>query len=155
MSNNFKIEKGDLVVGAGRTYERVNGLTKLQQDLELWLLERIGTDSSTPTYGTSLDGGVINGEEVPSYLGQISTAARVREIEAEVRRVLELYQETQIEKMQTEMAQFRGKHTLEANEILASIDNIQTAIQGDIVIVSVAISTAANTSLQLTIPAQV
>lgn len=154
MSNNFKIERGDLVVGTGRAYERVSGLTKLQQDLQLWLLERIGTDPSTPTYGSSLDGGVIDGKPFPSYIGQLSTQARVNEIEAEVRRVLELYQETQANKMQLEMAQF-GKHTLDANEILSSIDNIQSGIVGDTIVVKVTISTAAYNQLTLTIPAQV
>lgn len=154
MSNNFKIERGDLVIGTGRMYERVSGLTKLQQDLELWLLERIGTDPSTPTYGSALDGGIINGEPFPSYIGQISTQARVREIEAEVRRVLELYQETQINKMQLEMAQF-GKHTLSSDEILATIDNIQSAAQNDLIIIKVNISTASAKQLSITVPAQV
>lgn len=154
MSNNFKIQRGDLVVGSGRMYERVAGLTKLQQDLELWLLEHIGSDPSTPTYGSSLDGGIINGEPFPSYIGQLSTAGRVREIEAEVRRILELYQETQINKMQLEMAQF-GKHTLAADEILATIDDIQSAAQGDLIIVRVRISTASAQQLSITVPAQV
>lgn len=155
MSNNFKISGGDLVVGAGRTYERVSGITKLQQDLELWLLEKIGTDPSTPTYGSSLDGGVIDGVTLPSYIGQSSTDGRVREIIAEVRRLLELYQETQVNKMRLEMAQFSGKHTLTGDEILASIDSVDAAVQADIVIVKVAISTATGNSLTLLVPAQV
>lgn len=154
MSNNFRIQKGDLVVGSGRMYERVAGLEKLQQDLELWLLERIGTDPSTPTYGSSLDGGIIDGEPFPSYIGQLSNDSRVREIEAEVRRVLELYQETQINKMQLEMAQF-GKHTLAADEILATIDDIQSAAMADTIIVKVIISTASTQQLSVIVPAQV
>lgn len=155
MSNNFKIQQGDLVVGTGRAYERVSGLEKLQQDLELWILEKIGTDPSTPTYGSALDGGIINGEPFPSYIGQLSSDARVREIEAEVRRVLELYQETQINKMQSEMAQFGGKHTLRGDEVLASIDSVQAAAQADMIIVRVQLTTAAQTALTLTLPAQV
>lgn len=155
MSNNFKISGGDLVVGAGRVYDRVSGISKLQQDLGLWLLEKIGTDLSTPTYGSRLDGGVIDGEIIQSYIGQSSTDSRVREIIAEVRRVLELYQETQINKMQLEMAQFNGKHTLSGDEILASIDSVDAAIQADLIVVKVIISTGTGNSLTLLVPAQV
>lgn len=155
MSNNFKISSGDLVVGAARAYERVSGIAKLQQDLELWLLEKIGTDPSTPSYGSRLDGGVIDGVALQSYIGQSSTDDRVREIIAEVRRILELYQETQINKMQLEMSQFNGKHTLSGDEILASIDSVDAAIQADIVVVKVGISTGTGNSLTLLVPAQV
>lgn len=150
----MRISSGDLVVGSKRAYESVTGSAKLQQDLELWLLEKVGTDPSTPTYGSSLDGGVIGGETFPSFIGQSTTQARIREIESEIRRVLELYQETQLTKMQSEMAQFRGKHTLGADEVLVSIDSIEAAVQGDLVIVKVGVSTPV-TTLSLIIPAQV
>jgi len=153
MSNNFKIANGDLVVQS-RSYDRVSGLQKLQQDLILWILEHIGTDPSTPTYGSSLDGGVIDGSPVPSFIGEQPTQARIQQIVSEVRRVLELYQQTQINKMQLEMSIFRGKHTLSADEVLASVDSINAVVEGDQVIVQVGISTASNQSLLLTIPAQ-
>ncbi len=153
-ANNFRIAKGDLVV-TDRTYDRVEGTSKLTQDLILWILERIGTDPATPTYGSTLDGGIIDGQLVPSFIGQVNTSARMREIAAEVRRVLELYQETQITKMQLEMALFQGKHTLNGDEILDTIDSIEAKLSGDLILVRVGITTASGRSLQMIIPAEV
>jgi len=152
-ANNFRIAKGDLVV-TDRTYSRVEGVSKLTQDLVLWLLERIGTDPATPTYGSTLDGGVIDGKPVQSYIGVPGSVARMREIAAEVRRVLELYQETQIQKMQLEMALFQGKHTLAGDEVLETIDSINATISGDLIVVKVELTTASGKSLQLLVPVE-
>lgn len=150
-ANNFRIAKGDLVV-SNRTYERTEGVGKLTQDIALWLLERIGTDPSTPTYGSTLDGGVIDGVAVQSQIGSVNGPARLREISAEVRRVLELYQQTQIEKMQLEMALFQGKHTLMADQVLDSIDSIQASQTADLIVVRVTVTTLSGQTLTLLVP---
>lgn len=155
MSNSFKITAGDLSVGTGRSFERVSGAAKLAQDLRLWVLERIGTDPATPTYGSALDGGIIDGQEVPSYIGQLVSGARVAEIQAEVYRLLESYQQVQLQKMQDEMALFNGKHTLSADEVLASIESVDTAVSYDMIIVKVTIITAGDNSINILIPTQV
>ena len=152
-ANNFKIAKGDLVI-SDRTYTRVEGVAKLEQDLMLWILERIGTDPATPTYGSTLDGGIIDGQPVQSHIGATSTDARMREIASEVRRVLELYQETQISKMQLEMALYQGKHTLSGDEVLEKIDSIAATRSADLIIVKVGITTAGGKSLQMIIPTE-
>lgn len=155
MSKSFKIVSGDLSVGAGRSFELVEGSNKLAQDLRLWILERIGTDPATPTYGSALDGGIIDGQEIPSFIGQPITSARISEIQTEIYRILELYQQTQLEKMQTEMALFNGKHTLSGSEVLASIDSVDTAASGDIIIARVTVSDAADNQFNILIPVQV
>jgi hypothetical protein len=66
MSYSLRVEGGDLVVGNKRALEVVTGKEKLFQDLKLWLLERVGTDPSTPTFGSRLDGGVVDGQIIPS-----------------------------------------------------------------------------------------
>lgn len=154
MASNFRIAKGDLVV-SGRAYDRVDGSAKLMQDLMLQILERIGTDPSTPTYGSTLDGGVIDGQPVDAFVGGPSTSARARGISAEVRRVLEQYQELQIQKMNLEMSLNNGKHTLSADQVLESIDSIETSLVADMIVVRVGVSTRSGLSLQMTVPVEV
>lgn len=152
-AGNFKIHKGDLVV-TSRGYDRVEGSDKLMQDLALWILERIGTDPSTPTYGSTLDGGVIDGHPVQSFIGTTNTNMRMREVAGEVRRLLELYQTTQINKMQIEMALFGGKHTLSTDQILDTIDSINASLQADMIVIRVTVTTASGRSLQALIPVE-
>lgn len=155
MSRSFLIDGGDLVVGGSRAFSTVTGRQKLFQDLKLWILERIGTDSATPTYGSTLDGGVIGGEEVPSYIGQPATRERLLEIESEIAALLGRYQQEQLEKMRREVILFQGEHTLSEDEILYRVNSIDTAQVGDTVYVRVLCTTLAGNNFQLTIPAQV
>lgn len=155
MSKSLRIEHGDLVVGSGRAFDTVAGKEKLFQDLKLWILERIGTDPSTPTYGSRLDGGVENGVELQSFIGEMQTQERLLEIKSEIVSLLNLYQATQLEKMKRELVQYGGRHTLSDDEVLHTVDNIEMASLGTTVIVRVTCSTLAGTSLQLTIPTQV
>lgn len=155
MSKSFKIENGDFVI-SGRSYATVAGKDKLFQDLKLWILERIGTDPATPTYGSTLDGGVINGQLVESMIGQSLSQGRIDAVKAEVSRLLEQYQQNQVEKMRLEVIEFRGSHTLSPDEILYQIESIDAAqLQGDTILVRVACKTLAGTSFSLTIPTEV
>lgn len=155
MSTSLKISGGDLAVGSGRSYERVTGAYKLAQDLKLWVLEQIGTDPATPSFGSRLDGGVIDGVEVPSYIGQVANPAILADIRAEIVSLLSQYQATQIAKMQREMISYGGKHTLSADETLQSVTSVETSQVGDQVIVRVTCQTLAGTQFRLTIPTAV
>jgi hypothetical protein len=155
MSKSFRITNGDLEVGVGRSYQQVTGQAKLFQDLKLWVLEKIGTDPATPTYGSRLDGGVIGGEEIPSYIGQTITQERMADIAAEVSDLLALYQEEQLAKMQREAILYQGEHTLAPEEILHRVDDISTAQVGTTILVRVACTTLAGNSFRLTIPASI
>jgi len=152
MSKSFKLDGGDLSIGAGRSYEQVDGAFKLAQDLRLWVLERIGTDPATPTFGSRLDGGVIDGQEVPSFIGQIGTDALVAEVRAEVISLLGAYQTQQITKMKSEMLIFDGKTTLGADEILQEISSVEAQQDGTQIIVRVTVQTLAGTTFRLLIP---
>lgn len=155
MSTSFRIQGGDLSVGMGRSFERAIGSTKLAQDLRLWVLERIGTDPLTPTFGSRLDGGIIDGEPVESFIGQVATEARQSEIRTELIALLSQYQAQQIAKMQREMFAYGGSHTLTAEETLHSIDSVLTTQVGDQIIVRVTCTNLAGSQFQLTIPTQV
>jgi hypothetical protein len=155
MSTSLKISGGDLSIGSGRSYERVTGAYKLAQDLRLWVLERIGTDPSTPTYGSRLDGGVIDGDSIPSYIGQVANPAIIADIRAEVISLLSQYQANQIAKMQREMIAYGGKHTLSADETLQNVVSVDTSQIADQIIVRVTCMTLAGTQFRLTIPTQV
>lgn len=155
MSTSFKLDGGDFAIGSGRSFERVSGAYKLAQDLRLWVLERIGTDPSTPTFGSRLDGGVIDGEEVASYIGQIGSEALLSEIRSEIVSLLGQYQQGQIAKMQREMLLYNGKHTLDADETLHIINSVEATQTADQVIVRVNCQTLAGTTFRLLIPTQV
>jgi hypothetical protein len=152
MSKSFKIVNGDFAVGAGRSFETVSGASKLAQDLRLWVTERIGTDPSFPTYGSRLDGGVVDGREIESYIGQIGTQERLNEIRAEVNTLLSLYQSTQLEKMRRESILYNGKTTLPPEEVLHVVENIEARQVGTVVIVRVTYQTLAGRNNRMTFP---
>jgi hypothetical protein len=152
MSLSFKIEGGDLKVGAGRSFETVTGADKLAQDLSLWILEHIGTDPATPQYGSALDGGTVNGVQIESFIGQALTDERVLEIKQELSTLLAQYQQDQVTKMQREMVLYNGNHTLTPDETLYSVDSIQAAVTADQIVVRISITTLAGASLKVTLP---
>jgi hypothetical protein len=155
MSKTLKLEHGDLVVGSSRAFATVQGKDKLFQDLRLWILERIGTDPATPTYGSTLDGGVIDGEIVPSFIGLPATQERINDIKTEIATLLSRYQQDQLEKMRREVIEYGGKHTLSRDEVLWRVDAIEAAQVGTTVLVRVTCTTLANETFRLTVPAQV
>jgi len=152
MSTSFKLTNGDLSVGAGRAYEVVQGRDKLRQDLTLWLMERIGQDPMTPTYGSRLDGGVIGGREIPSYIGQIASDNNSNQIRMEVLDLLVEYQNMQLDKIRNETLLYRGKNTLEADEVIDSINSVDVTQIGTTILVRVVLTTLGNTSLKVTLP---
>lgn len=152
MSTSFKIINGDLAIGAGRNFEVVSGRAKLLQDLRLWVLERIGTDSATPTYGSRLDGGIINEQEIPTFIGRFINDQVAADIRAEVVSLVQRYQQGQFEKVRNETILYTGKNTLDADELIQSLDNVRVKADGTTIIVSVDITTMANNTVTLTLP---
>ena len=152
MSYSLRIEGGDLAIGNKRAFEVVSGKDKLFQDLKLWILERIGTDPATPLYGSTLDGGTINGSPIPSYIGQVPTPSTLNDILAEVLGLLQQYQQHQLAKMKKEMVEYNGKHTISKEEVLYTIDSVSAVAIETTVLVRVKISTLANRSFTLTLP---
>lgn len=155
MSKSLSVINGDLQIGSGRSYQSVSGSAKLSQDLTLWIQEHVGTDSMTPTYGSTLDGGIIDGNVVPSFIGQINTAERVSEVRANIASLLGTYQQMQLEKMKREIVEYQGRHTLDPDEILNFVDSIEAKAVGDQIIVRVLCTTMSMRQFKLTLPVAV
>lgn len=151
MSYSLKIEAGDLVIGAGRAIDTVIGSAKLAQDLQLWVLERIGNDTATPLYGSSLDGGTVDGSQIPSFIGQLASQEVIAQIQSDIATMLSTYQQLQATKQAAEIQTY-GKSTLSPSEILRNVLSIQAAQTVDQIIVRVAIQAGDGTTQQLTIP---
>lgn len=152
MSYSLRIENGDLMIGNNRSLEVVTGKAKLFQDLALWILERVGTDPATPTYGSTLDGGVVDGQELPSFIGQLPTAQNLNLIKSEVLDLLHQYQQMQIMKMKQELIEYDGKHTLKGDEVLHRIDSVEIRAIDTLVLVRVVCTTLDRNTLNVTIP---
>jgi len=124
----------------------VKGRDKLVQDLTLWLLEPLGTGFMTPGFGSTLNTVVPRdavGRQQGRFIGRQFTDRLAADVEAEIDRVLNLYQQDQVQKIRT--AQIQGKlYLYSKKEVLNSIDNISTTMDHDRAIVVASITTGAN-----------
>jgi len=152
MSKSFALVNGDLQLGTSRGYDIVSGKQKLLQDLRLWFTEQIGTDSILSTYGSGLDGGVINGEVQDSYIGRVVTQSVLGEIRIKTLELIQSYQQMQFTKMQDEALLYDGKNTLDADEVLDGIESIQLVNVGTTILIQVILTTLGGSSLKLTVP---
>lgn len=148
---NFRITDGDLDIQTSKRVDLVTGRDKLAQDLTLWLLEPIGTGFSTPGFGSTLNSVVTRdtrGRREGRYIGQPYTEDALVEVEAEVDRVLNLYQQDQVQKVR--QARSEGRlYLYSKREILDSVDEISSQRDNDIAHVTVKITTGANQDLAL------
>jgi phage baseplate assembly protein W len=151
MSKSLKLVNGDLYI-SNRSLHTVRGKEKLLQDLSLRLREKIGTDPMTPTYGSILDGGVINGSEVPSFIGRVINPSVKEEIHAEIAEQISKYQREQLEKIKSETVRYQGKNTLDKSEVIYSIDSINISNIGTTIVAQVTLTTLANEQVNLFLP---
>lgn len=146
---NFRVTDGDLDVSSARRVNMVQGRDKLIQDLTLWLLEPLGVGFMTPAFGSTLNTTVARddvGRRAGRFIGQDFNERIASEVEAEIDRVLNLYQQNQI--LRIRQAQVDGELYLwNRREILNSIDDIKIAVDRDRAIVQVALTTGANQEL--------
>lgn len=152
MSQSFALVNGDLLIGQGRAFQIVTGNDKLVQDLQLWILERIGTDPATPTYGSRLDGGVEDGQVDISYIGQIVSQSTLTGIRTEVIRLIQNYQAMQYNKIRAETIAYQGQTTLDNDEVIDSINTITTTAMGTTVVVQVSLNLLSGDVIKLTLP---
>lgn len=139
---NFRITDGDLDLAHSQRVDMVLGRDKLGQDLTLWLLEPIGTGFATPGFGSTLNSITIgaNGRREGRFIGRKFAAGMVVEIEAEIDRVLSLYQQNQVQKIR--QARSEGRlYLYRRQEILDSIDSIQGVRDGEVAHVVIDITT--------------
>lgn len=153
MSWSFQLQNGDLSPFGPGGLAVVTGSQKLVQDLRCWLLESVGTDPLHLDYGSNLDGGKSpDGTIIESNIGSVIDKQHLLAIESEVRRVLNAYQEQQVNRLYRDQQALGGKNTFSAGEILYSIQSVQVTTVGDVVVVQVGIQTADGQSVSLTTP---
>jgi hypothetical protein len=152
MSKSLRLVNGDLAIGDGRSFDVVTGRNKLVQDLGLWFLERIGQDRSTPTYGSRLDGGVIDGKAVPSLIGTPATPEALAFVRAESLNILGKYRQLQDYNLRADTLRYGGRNTFDPGEIIQSVDEVNVRLIGTTIVVRILITTAANTQLKITLP---
>jgi len=155
MSKSFKISNGDLSVGVALSYETVSGRNKLTQDLRLWILEQLGIDPSTPSYGSRLDGSIINGAYSSGFIGEMMTIEKLLEIRSEIASIIQQYQQVQLDRIQRDSIDFQGQQTQDPDEVLYRIDSIDVKPLGDSALARVVCQTLAKNTIRIIIPVQV
>src|SRR5438105_4488925 len=123
---SFEISDGDLSISKSKRVNLVQGREKLIQDLTLWLLEPLGIGFTTPSFGSTLNTVAPRddvGRGQGRFVGRSFTEDRALEVEAEIDRILHLYQQNQIQRIKNAQAQ-GTLYTFSRKEILDSIDSL-------------------------------
>lgn len=148
----LKVQNGDFVLGPNNQLMTVKGKEKLVQDLRLFLQEPLGTSFMTPRFGSSLNSTVGRdsmGRQQSAYIGTAMDEVAVAEIVAEVDRVLSVYQQGQVNTVKD--AKTSGMlYMFSRGEILNSINEIESTIVGDMVVIKADITTGAGENIQVT-----
>lgn len=147
MSWSLKIRGGDLDI-SGATMAAVSGSDKLIQDFRCWLLEHMGDDEANPWYGSLIDGGRLNGVEHQGIMGTDDWRFATTSVDAEIRRIADLYQKQQIRRSQDDRLTY-GKATIDPNEVLLGIASINFFEVQDNLLVRVTILTGTNSQVPL------
>jgi hypothetical protein len=146
---NFRVTDGDLDINKSNRVDMVQGRDKLVQDLSLWLLEPLGIGYTTPNFGALLNYvDLNNGRASSHFIGHVLDEQREAEIEAEVDRILNLYQQDQVQKVRR--AQLEGRlYLYRTSEILDSIQEIASRTDQDRMIIRAAITSGAGQDITL------
>lgn len=134
MSYSLALENGDLHA-TGSRLDIVQGTAKLSQDVDLWLREEYGINRFHPQYGSILD----------NFIGGVVTRNTNTEVQSEVLRVLQNYQNIQLSRFKANPQKFSP------DELLNDVSNVNTQIAYDKVVVTVNFTTAAGTAAQTTV----
>ncbi|AVO24995.1 baseplate protein [Rhodococcus phage Finch] len=134
MSFSLGIKDGDIEL-RGSSIAIVHGVDKLKQDVSIWLRERYRSDRFHSDYGSVLD----------NWIGQVIDRGTEAMVQAEVLRVLQNYQTRQYRMLQ------ETPERLSMDEVLVSIQEIQTKIRYDAVIVNIRFVTGSKKIDQLSV----
>lgn len=134
MSYSLALENGDLHA-TGSRLDIVQGTAKLAQDVDLWLREDYGINRFHPQYGSILD----------AFIGGVVSPSTNTEVQSEVMRVLQNYQNIQLSRFQANPQKFS------AEELLNEVSNVNTTVAYDKVVVTVNFTTAAGQAQQSTL----
>jgi phage baseplate assembly protein W len=133
------VNNGDIQLNNGKI-QFSTGNNKLVQDLALWLEEPLGTGYTTPGFGSLL----------ANTIGQGQTAASASTAQAEIARVLQLYQGQQVLDLQTAQNSSQLSNW-NKSEIIQNIISIDTMVQGTSIVANVVLQTLQNNPINLTI----
>jgi hypothetical protein len=129
MSYSLALENGDLHA-TGSRLDIVQGSAKLAQDIDLWLREAYQIDRFHPNFGSILD----------SYIGGVVSVSTQTEVQSEVLRVLQNYQNIQLSRFQANPQKFSP------DELLNDVTGVTTQVAYDKVVITVNFTTAAGTA---------
>lgn len=151
MTWSLQMQHGDLALG-GAHLGVVTAEQKLVQDLSHWFVERMGTDTLHPGYGSLFDGGTKpNGQEVDSLIGSNEFQFTATLIESDIRRIVQEYQARQLERAKSDRLRY-NKTTLTGGELLISLNDIQMFQDQDTLRVTLSITTGSGRSVTVDVP---
>lgn len=128
MTFSLALKGGDLVQ-LGSVLGIVSGSDKLQQDMSLWLTERLGVDRFHPRYGSIL----------PNFIGGVVNLSTQVAVQSEVDRVLGNYQAVQ------QQAFKANPQLFSYTELLNDLVGVDVGVNYDTVSVAISVTTGANT----------
>ena len=151
MSWSFQVSNGDLTLSAGG-FGIVTGEQKLAQDLRHFMLERMGTDSAHPSYGSLFDGGKRpDGTEVSGVVGRHDFELASMQVQSDVRRIVTEYQAMQLARAKRERQRY-NKTTFTPGEVIKTLAGIRLRQVQDSLYVTLLITTASDVDLNIEIP---
>ena len=134
ISYSLAIADGDLVQKGSRL-DVVYGIDKLKQDINCWIQERYGSDCFHVNMGSTLQ----------EFIGSIANETARVEVQAEIFRVLQNYQATQLRRFK------ENPEKMSASELLVSIDDISVKLSYDTVWVTLRLRNGSNESTTIKI----
>lgn len=136
----MRVIDGDISVGGDGKIVMVEGTERIKQELALWLLEPLGTDSVYPKFGADLW----------TYIGAPAFEDNLMAIRTEVTRVVNNYIAAQNERIAQDKQSMSNEEFLQCwtdYDIVTSISSINVSQTETDVRVIVSLSTAADTEV--------
>lgn len=127
MSYSLAIVDGDLAK-RGSQMALVFCINKLKQDINCWLLEQYGGDRFHSNMGSVLQ----------EFIGSVVSGSTPVEVEAEILRVLENYQATQVKRFKENPQKFSP------SELLVSVDAVTVTVDYSVVRATIKIRNGSN-----------
>lgn len=133
MTYSLALSNGDLAVSGSRV-DLARGRNKLIQDLDTWLRERYRVDRFNPNYGSTLQ----------SYIGSVMSELSNFEIKSEVLRVLDNYQNNQIQRFNADPGLFT------ADELISEVVDVQIKAEMESIVITVSLRTVSGNTVNYT-----
>jgi hypothetical protein len=135
----LSLVNGDLAIGSNGGYLLYSGVSRIKQDLTLWMTEDYGADRFHPSFGSILK----------SYLGNVLTGDLQQLVRAEVNRILQNYiliQQNEVIRDTT--VDVRGRYN--TSDVVQSIASIQARSLLDTIYVYATLTTLSRETITVT-----